>query len=153
MKNFRAAALAGVAALLLAACGGGDSYIPGSGSPDGAPTTKGSFAALVSFGDSLSDIGAYAPVTSLSGNGRPPYFGGKFTTNGPGGTVWVENLAAALGLVVTPAEVGFAGQSVKCPAPPSTRRWPAPAPPTGRAARASPTPTASARPAVRSRCR
>ena len=116
MRNFRAAALAGLAALLLAACGGSDPYIPGSGSPEGAPTTKGSFTALVSFGDSLSDVGAYAPATSLTGNGQPPYFGGKFTTNGPGGTVWVENLATALGLVVTPAEVGFAGQSVLCPA-------------------------------------
>jgi phospholipase/lecithinase/hemolysin len=116
MKNFRAAALAGLVALLLAACGGSDPYIPGSGSPEGAPTTKGNFTALVSFGDSLSDVGAYAPATSLTGNGQPPYFGGKFTTNGPGGTVWVENLAAALGVVVTPAEVGFAGQSVQCPA-------------------------------------
>src|SRR5204863_2799303 len=31
------------------------------------------------------------------------------------GTVWVENLATSLGLLVTPAEVGFGGQSVKCP--------------------------------------
>ena len=31
------------------------------------------------------------------------------------GKVWIENLATALGLVVTPAEVGFAGTSVKCP--------------------------------------
>ena len=29
---------------------------------------------------------------------------------------WVENLATSLGLIVTPAEVGFAGSSVKCPA-------------------------------------
>jgi phospholipase/lecithinase/hemolysin len=116
MKNFRAAALAGLVALLLAACGGSDPDIPGSGSPEGAPTTKGSFTALVSFGDSLSDLGTYAPATSFTGNGQPPYFGGKWTTNGPGGTVWVENLAAALGLVVTPAEVGFAGQSLQCPA-------------------------------------
>ncbi len=116
MKNFRAAAFAGLAALLLAACGGSDPYIPGSGSPEGAPTTKGSFTAVVSFGDSLSDLGTYAPATSLTGNGQPPYFGGKWTTNGPGATVWVENLAAALGIAVTPAEVGFAGQSVLCPA-------------------------------------
>jgi hypothetical protein len=90
----------------------------GSGlrSPEGAPTTKGTFTALVSFGDSLSDVGAYAPATSLTGNGAPPYFGGKFTTNSATGTVWVENLATSLGLLVTPAEVGFAGQSVKCPA-------------------------------------
>ena len=64
----------------------------------------------------MSDAGAYAPATSLTGNGAAPYFGGKFTTNGATGTVWVENLAKTLGLVLTPAEVGFAGSSVKCPA-------------------------------------
>src|SRR5450432_422669 len=112
-------------ALLLAACGGGDPDVPGQGSPAGAPTTKGTFTAVVSFGDSLSDIGAYAPATSLAGTGAAPYFGGKFTTNetsngapdaNPLGKVWVENLAASLGIVVTPAEVGFDGVSVKCPA-------------------------------------
>jgi outer membrane lipase/esterase len=94
------------ATLLLVACGG-------------------SFAAIVSFGDSLSDIGSYAPATSLAGDGSAPYFGGRFTTNDtttgaptatPLGKVWVENLAASLGIVVTPAEVGFAGTSVQCPA-------------------------------------
>ena len=97
-------------ALALAACGGDDAPPPAS-----APTTKGSFTAVVSFGDSLSDVGTYAPATSATGNGAPPFIGGKFTTNGPGGTVWVENLATSLGLAVTPAEVGFNGQSVKCP--------------------------------------
>ncbi|MEO8312693.1 MAG: SGNH/GDSL hydrolase family protein [Caldimonas sp.] len=106
-----------VASLVLVACGGSDD--------DGAPTTKGSFTAVVSFGDSLSDIGTYAPATSLAGTGAPPYFGGKFTTNAIGtgaadanplGKVWVENLAASLGIAVTPAEAGFNGASVKCPA-------------------------------------
>src|SRR5262245_19397947 len=97
---------AAVAAAWLLGCGGGDVQVPGSGSPAGAPTTKGSFTAVVSFGDSLSDAGTYAPATSLGGNGQPPYFGGKFTTNSATGTVWVENLAATLGIVVTPAEVG-----------------------------------------------
>jgi len=100
-----------VAALALVACGGGDPDVPGSGSPSGAPTAKGSFTALVTFGDSLSDIGTYAPATSG--------LGGKFTTNGTAngntGTIWVENLAATMGVTVTPAEVGFAGTSVKCP--------------------------------------
>jgi phospholipase/lecithinase/hemolysin len=108
-----------VAAALLAACGGGDPDVPGSNPPAGAPTTPGTFTALVSFGDSLSDVGTYAPATSLTGNGAAPYFGGKFTTNGgtngSNGTVWVENLATSMGLLVTPAEVGFAGQSVQCP--------------------------------------
>ena len=117
MKNTRSWALSLLAALLLAACGGSDPAVPGSGSPAGAPTTKGSFTAVVSFADSLSDVGTYAPATSLAGNGSAPYFGGKFTTNnGAAGTVWVENLATSLGLLVTPAEVGFAGSSVKCPA-------------------------------------
>jgi phospholipase/lecithinase/hemolysin len=112
-------------AALLTACGGGDPYVPGEGAPAGAPTNKGVFTAVVSFGDSLSDIGAYAPATSLAGNGTLPFFGGKFTTNAtsnglpdadPLGKVWVENLAASLGIVVTPAEVGFGASSVKCPA-------------------------------------
>jgi phospholipase/lecithinase/hemolysin len=104
------------AAMLLAACGGGDPYVPGSVGPEGAPTARGNFTSLVVFGDSLSDIGTYAPATSLTGNGQPPFFGGKFTDNGATSTVWVENLARSLNLVITPAEVGFAGQSVKCPA-------------------------------------
>jgi outer membrane lipase/esterase len=104
------------ASLILVACGGGD---------DDPPTTKGNFTAVVSVGDSLSDIGTYAPATSLAGTGAPPYFGGKFTTNAIGngtpdanplGKIWVENLATALGIVVTPAEVGFNGSSVRCPA-------------------------------------
>jgi phospholipase/lecithinase/hemolysin len=112
-----AAASAVASALLLAACGGGnDAQLPGTLGTSGAPASKGTFAAVVSFGDSLSDVGAYAPATSLAGNGAPPYFGGKFTTNSATGTVWVENVAASLGLLVTPHEVGFAGSSVKCPA-------------------------------------
>ena len=111
--------------LLLASCGGSDPDVPGSGSPSGAPTTAGNFTAVVSFGDSLSDVGSYAPAASLAGDGSAPYFGGRFTTNDtttgaptatPLGKVWVENLAASLGLIVTPAEVGFGGTSVQCPA-------------------------------------
>jgi outer membrane lipase/esterase len=112
----RAWPVAAIAAAALLGCGGGSIDEPGQREPAGAPTTRGSFSALVTFGDSLTDIGTYAPATSLAGNGSAPYFGGKFTVNGPGGTVWVENLAATLGLVVTPAEVGFGATSVKCPA-------------------------------------
>lgn len=116
--RWRAGLAAAAVALLVAACGGSDPDEPGTGSPSGAPTAPpaGGFKALVSFGDSLSDVGTYTPATVIPGTNPPVYIGGKFTTNGPGGTVWVENLATALGLIVTPAEVGFAGQSIACPA-------------------------------------
>ena len=116
MKTIRSWALMAMAAALLAACGGSEPDVPGTGQPSGAPSTLGTFTAVVSFGDSLSDVGAYAPATSLTGNGQAPYFGGKFTTNGAGGTVWVENVATRLGLLVTPGEAGFGAASVKCPA-------------------------------------
>ena len=117
MKTIRVLGLSLITAALLAACGGGDEpYVAGSTPTAGAPTTKGNFTAVVAFGDSLTDIGTYAPATSLAGNGQAPYFGGKFTTNGNGGTVWVENLATRIGVTITPAEVGFGASSVKCPA-------------------------------------
>ncbi len=116
MRHIRTWPTLFAAALLASACGGGDPYVPGSGSPSGAPTTKGSFTSVVSFGDSLSDAGTYTPATSAHGDGTPPYFGGKLTTNSATSTIWVENVSSARGLVITPAEVGFAGQSVQCPA-------------------------------------
>ena len=118
MKKIRIGLMSVLTAALLAACGGGDAPIPGSGAPSGAPTTRGSFTAVVSFGDSLSDIGSYAAAT-VHPFGPPPAntIGGKFTTNVDGnlGTLWVENLATALGLTVTLAEAGFNKASVKCP--------------------------------------
>jgi len=118
MMWIRWAAMAAFLAGWLVGCGGGDPHVPGSGTPSGAPTTKGTFTAVVSFGDSLSDAGTYAPATSLAGNGTAPFFGGRFTTNGDGtnNLVWVEYLSANLGIAITPAEVGFGGASVKCPA-------------------------------------
>ncbi len=116
MRSIRTFASLTIAALLLAACGGGDPYVPGSGAPTGGPTTKGTFSAVVSFGDSLSDLGTYTPATAIPNTDPQLYFGGKFTTNSATSTVWVENVAASLGLSITPAEVGYAGVSVKCPA-------------------------------------
>jgi outer membrane lipase/esterase len=115
MKPFRRAGLAAVLLALLAACGGGGDG-PDAPAPSGAPESRGEFAALVSFGDSLSDLGTYQPATSVSGDGQPPYVGGRFSTNGAANTIFVQDLAAALGLALTPAEIGFNGQSVKCPA-------------------------------------
>ena len=106
-------ALAGAA--LLAACGGGDS---------GPTTTR-----VVVFGDSLSDGGAYTPATQIplgQAPGVAPFFGGKFTTNTHTGysatsnsstaNVWAEWIAARAGVPLTPHEVGFGPQTVKCPA-------------------------------------
>lgn len=119
-RQWRAGVASALAAALLAACGGGDS----------SPTTS----RVVSFGDSLSDLGAYTPATSLTATpGAAPYFGGKFTTNthteyalaAPGTTraansstasTWVEWVASRLGVAITPHEVGFGTASVKCPA-------------------------------------
>ncbi|RCW71530.1 SGNH/GDSL hydrolase family protein [Pseudorhodoferax soli] len=70
--------LAVLAALALAACGGGD---------DG-PT----YSRLVSFGDSLSDVGSYkTPGIAALG-------GGKYTVNGGGNEIWIEQLSVQLGL-------------------------------------------------------
>lgn len=115
-----------VSAALLAACGGGGSS-GGPTGPVGAPTEPGNFTRVVVFGDSLSDLGTYAPATSLAGDGTAPYFGGRFTTNAYSGytindntstaAVWPELVTNGLGLQpITPNQIGFAGQSVSCPA-------------------------------------
>lgn len=112
-RRWHLAALAAVAALVVAGCGGGNT--------DSPLATR-----VISFGDSLSDIGTYAPATSVNGPGTgAPYFGGKFTTNTHTGytttsntstaNIWVEWISARLGVPITPAQAGFAGQSVMCP--------------------------------------
>ena len=58
---------------------------------------------LVVFGDSLSDIGNY--FISTQGTPPPPYVEGRFT-NGPN---YVDNLAASLGLKITPSLQGGTG--------------------------------------------
>lgn len=71
----RASLTATAVALMLAACGGGGDY-----------------ERLVSFGDSLSDVGSYeTPGIAAVG-------GGKYTVNGVGDQIWLERLADTLDL-------------------------------------------------------
>lgn len=94
MNNFlRWAPAAAAAAVLLAACGGG-------GDGDQAPRVQ--YGKIVSFGDSLSDVGSYAtPGVVASG-------GGKYTVNGSSAKIWIERLAAQVGVAAPcAAEVGL----------------------------------------------
>jgi phospholipase/lecithinase/hemolysin len=104
MKQFRVLATAFAAALLVAACGGG-------GDGDQSPAVK--YASVVSFGDSLSDIGTYK-VGTVAALG-----GGMYSMNGVVGSVggdpvpsknWTDLVAAQAG-VSTPcaAQTGLDG--------------------------------------------
>ena len=85
IDQVRAAILA-VVILLVAACGGDGG---GSGSSSGASGPAGGIALqVVSFGDSLSDVGTFAPIASAVG-------GGRFTTNP--GQVWTQDVAQYYG--------------------------------------------------------
>ena len=77
MKHIKLTLSCIAAAALLTACGGGDSKIQ--------------FNQVVTFGDSISDGGAYrvGTIAQLSG--------GKFTVNGAGDKVWSDALATSLG--------------------------------------------------------
>ena len=81
------AAIFAVTISLLSACGGG--HGGGSSSSGSASTPAGGInLQVVSFGDSLSDVGTYAPIASAVG-------GGRFTTNP--GQVWTQNVAQYYG--------------------------------------------------------
>lgn len=116
MRSIRHLGAALAASLLVVACGGGSDDGPRVPGPSGAPTASAAFTSVISFGDSLSDLGTYTPATSVTGDGAPPYIGGRFTTNSTTNRIWVQLVAASLGLAVTPAEVGFNGLSQPCPA-------------------------------------
>jgi outer membrane lipase/esterase len=79
MKSIRLKLAALGAALVLAACGGG-------GAGDQSPRVA--FKSMVSFGDSLSDVGTYR-VGTIAAIG-----GGEFTVNGPAPRNWTEFIAA-----------------------------------------------------------
>ena len=74
---------------LLTACGGhGGGSSNGSTAATPATPAGGIHLQIVSFGDSLSDVGTYAPIASVLG-------GGRFTTNP--GQVWAQNVAQYYG--------------------------------------------------------
>ena len=84
MKFMRARWVAVVALAVLAACGGSDSEFE--------------FKQLVSFGDSLSDVGTYN-VGTIAMVGAQTGGAGRWTVNDTkGGQMWVEQLASRLDL-------------------------------------------------------
>jgi phospholipase/lecithinase/hemolysin len=126
--------LACAAALLLAACGGGNPAAPtlatvaSVNAQSSAPTTApaGGFKQLVVFGDSLSDDGAYtlAAISTYSGSvaftGLPYAAGGQFTVNGAPTGNWTGVLATQLGLGLTPNLIGYAGNYLTAGGPTAT---------------------------------
>lgn len=97
MRSIKSLALCSIAAALLVACGGG-------GNGNQAP--KIAFSSMVTFGDSLSDVGTYA-VSGIADAG-----GGKYTVNSASAKNWTELIAAQLGLSAPcAAETGLDGSS------------------------------------------
>jgi len=82
MKLWRIGGMTLVAAAALVGCGGSDDNTP--------PPEKITYTKLVTFGDSLSDVGTYATPGLVAATG-----GGKYTVNGPGSLNWTERLATA----------------------------------------------------------
>lgn len=93
----------------LAGCGGGSSGTDNNSSGVARPK----FNAVISFGDSLSDVGSYAAATVDPQTGIAT--GGHFTTNP--GAVWVEDVSATFGLTISPNIAGFGATQVSCPQP------------------------------------
>ncbi|EKS68631.1 MULTISPECIES: SGNH/GDSL hydrolase family protein [Caballeronia] len=94
LVRFAQVATASAAFALIAACGGG-------GDDNNSTPAGGVKLQVVSFGDSLSDVGTYAPVAAAN------FGGGRFTTNP--GQVWVQNVAQYYGDTLTPAMTGGFG--------------------------------------------
>jgi len=94
MKIVRSWGLSAVAGLLLAACGGGG---------DGDQSPRVAYSSLVTFGDSLSDVGTYATTVLQAATG-----GGKYTINSASAKNWTELLAAQIGVAAPcPAQTGL----------------------------------------------
>ncbi len=78
--------------------------LTGCGGSSTPPTPK--FTQIVSFGDSLSDVGTYR-VGTVAALG-----GGEFTINGPNNEIWVQDLASVLNLPAPcAAETGLDGSA------------------------------------------
>jgi phospholipase/lecithinase/hemolysin len=92
-------AIASAAFAALAACGGGG----GDNNSSSSTPAGGVKLQVVSFGDSLSDVGTYAPVIQAS------FGGGRFTTNP--GEVWTQKVAEYYGDTLTAANPGGFGQT------------------------------------------
>ncbi|KVG55688.1 SGNH/GDSL hydrolase family protein [Burkholderia territorii] len=90
-------AIAGAALALLAACGGGDDNNSSSASNTPPSGVK---MQIVSFGDSLSDVGTYSQI-------KLGFGGGRFTTNP--GQVWTQDVAHYYGDTLQPANQGGFG--------------------------------------------
>jgi outer membrane lipase/esterase len=94
MKYVRSWGWSAAAALVLAACGGG-------GDGDQSPRVR--YTAVVSFGDSLSDVGSYGTATLKAATG-----GGQYTVNGADSGNWTALIAAAAGAPAPcPAQTGL----------------------------------------------
>jgi outer membrane lipase/esterase len=95
MRRFKlVAALLTIA--ILASCGGS--------AGDQSPKVR--FNSLVSFGDSLSDVGTYS-VGTVKALG-----GGKYTINSPQSKIWIELMAEQLGQKAPcPAQTGLDGDA------------------------------------------
>ncbi|SAK86908.1 phospholipase/lecithinase/hemolysin-like protein [Caballeronia hypogeia] len=96
-------AISAVLFALLTACGGGGGSSDSGGNNASAPA-GGVHLQVVAFGDSLSDVGTYAPVASAVG-------GGRFTTNP--GQVWAQNVAQYYGDTLTAAFTIDLGHELK----------------------------------------
>lgn len=92
-------AIASAAFAALVACGGGG----GDNNSSSSTPAGGVKLQVVSFGDSLSDVGTYAPVIQAS------FGGGRFTTNP--GEVWTQKVAEYYGDTLTAANPGGFGQT------------------------------------------
>lgn len=96
--KWKVALLASAAAAMLVGCGGGGGA--------GDQQLRVSYSSLVSFGDSLSDVGTYK-VGGVVAMG-----GGKYTINSASDKNWTELLAAQMGLAAPcPAQTGLDGNA------------------------------------------